>query len=490
MSFLHASMLSRLGIATGCVLATRGAPAAAVAASAFAFAASVGPAPVHAAPAAVGGAPDLAWAGRCPADPAGRPAQACIPRHAHGACAGHACVRVRLLHAFGAEPDDGRRPADGLALGPDGALYGAASGGGEHGFGRLFRLCVDGKETVLHDFRGRPGDGADPQAPPTPDGAGGLVGTTHLGGAHGLGSVYRLDASGAMRLLHSFAGGPHDGAHPQAPLLRARDGSFYGTTRDGGAHGAGLLFRLDPRGAYEALRSLGGGADALADPIGALAELDDGRIVAAASAGGRHGLGGVFDYRPGSRKLHTLVSLGAGSDCAMPMAGLVRARDGRLIATAYAGGPDNAGCVFSVSDSGQYQVLYALRGADDGAQPLSVPLEADDGSLYLSSSLGAAHGDGALLRLDVNGCPLVLHAFGRADVSVPSGALLRAADTRIYGTAPYGGTYDEGVIFVVLRPEPDAAGLAHAGGSLNAPESTPARPRAACSPRSPRRSAP
>ena len=406
------------------------------------------------------------------------------------ASAGLEPVRVRLLHAFGAEPDDGRRPADGLAVGPDGALYGATSGGGEHGFGRLFRLGTDGRETVLHDFRGRPGDGADPQAPPTPDGDGGLVGTTHLGGAHGLGTVYRLDAGGAMRQLHSFAGGPHDGAHPQAPMLRTRDGSFYGSTRDGGAHGAGMLFRLDPQGAYEALRSLGGGADALADPIGALAELDDGRIVGAASAGGRHGLGGVFDYRGGSAKLRTLVSLGADNDCAMPMAGLVRAHDGRLLGTAYAGGPDNAGCVFSVSDTGDYRVLYALRGADDGAQPLSLPLQADDGSLYLSSSLGAAHGDGALLRLDVSGSPLVLHAFGRADVSVPSGGLVRDARGRMYGSAAYGGTYDEGGIFVVSRPEPDGAGRAHAGASLNARESTPARPRAACSPRLPTRSAP
>lgn len=357
---------------------------------------------------------------------------------------------VRLVHAFGADGDDGRRPADGLASGPDGALYGATTGGGAHGFGRLFRLSPDGHATALHDFAGRPGDGADPEAAPTPDGAGGLLGTTHLGGAHGLGSIYYLDATGRMRLLHSFAGTADDGANPQAPLLRAGDGSFYGTTRGGGAHGAGMLFRITPEGAYEALGSFGGDDAALSDPLGALVQAGDGRILGVASAGGRHGGGGVFAYRARDPAPRTLVSMGAGNGCSMPMAGLARAADGRLLGTAYAGGPDNAGCVFSTSADGDYRVLYALRGAGDGAQPLSLPLYMPDGSLLLTSSLGSTHGDGALLRLDDDGrAACVLHAFGRADVSVPSGPLLAGAGGLLYGTAPYGGTHDEGGVFQV-----------------------------------------
>lgn len=374
--------------------------------------------------------------------------------------------RVELVHAFGEHADDGERPADGVSIGPDGALVGVTAGGGRHGFGRLFRLSLDGRETPLHDFAGAPADGADPEAAPTPDGEGGLYGTTLLGGAHRQGSVYHVDAAGSLRLLHSFGGAPDDGANPQAPLLHATDGNWYGTTRGGGRHGGGVLFRITRDGRYEAVAHFGDGealSEALSDPLGALVQHDDGAILGAASQGGRHGRGGVFSYQPldpDRRALRTLVSLGAGHDCAMPMAGLTRTRDGRLLGTAYAGGPANAGCVFALGPRGDYRVLYALRGAEDGSQPLSLPLQALDGRLYLTSSLGAAHGDGALLRLDVAGgvpevptaataatAATVLHAFGRADVSVPSGRLAQAADGRIHGSAPYGGSHDLGGVF-------------------------------------------
>lgn len=364
--------------------------------------------------------------------------------------------RVELLYAFGADAEGGTRPFDGVILAPDAGLVGVAAGGGEHGFGRLFRLDLDGREHALHDFAGGPADGADPEAGPTPDGSGGLYGTTQLGGAHRLGSVYHVDAAGSLRLLHSLGGGPDDGEHPQAPLLRVADAHWYGTARGGGKHAGGVLFRISEDGRYEALAHFGD-ADALSDPIGALTLGDDGAILGVASAGGRHGRGGVFSYQPRDSTLRTLVSLGAGRDCAMPMAGLMRTRDGRLLGTAYAGGPANAGCVFAIGPRGDYRVLYALRGAEDGSQPLSLPLEARDGSLYLTSSLGAAHGDGALLRLAPDGGePAVLHAFGRADVSVPSGRLAQGADGRIFGSAPHGGSHDLGGVFRATCP---AAGL-------------------------------
>jgi uncharacterized repeat protein (TIGR03803 family) len=43
--------------------------------------------------------------------------------------------------------------------------------------------------------------------------------------------------------LYSFTGG-NDGGNPQAALVQASDGSFYGTTGGGGAGGAGTVFRL------------------------------------------------------------------------------------------------------------------------------------------------------------------------------------------------------------------------------------------------------
>lgn len=70
-----------------------------------------------------------------------------------------------------------------------------------------------------------------------------FYGTTSDGGDHGLGSVFRLEPAGGITTLHSF--NSSDGANPQAGVIES-GGFIYGTTREGGAAGFGTIFRLDP----------------------------------------------------------------------------------------------------------------------------------------------------------------------------------------------------------------------------------------------------
>ena len=51
------------------------------------------------------------------------------------------------------------------------------------------------------------------------------------------GTVFKMDASGAVITLHFFAG--FDGSSPFSRLCQATDGTFYGTTTYGGALGYG-----------------------------------------------------------------------------------------------------------------------------------------------------------------------------------------------------------------------------------------------------------
>ena len=51
-----------------------------------------------------------------------------------------------------------------------------------------------------------------------------------------------MTPSGALTTLLYFDG--YNGANPRAPLVHAADGSFYGTTINGGANGFGTVFRL------------------------------------------------------------------------------------------------------------------------------------------------------------------------------------------------------------------------------------------------------
>jgi uncharacterized repeat protein (TIGR03803 family) len=75
-----------------------------------------------------------------------------------------------------------------------GNIYGTTSGGGASGRGVVFELTRSGgfwTESVLYSFAGG-NDGAAPYAGVTFDAAGNLYGTTTLGGAHSLGTVYSL----------------------------------------------------------------------------------------------------------------------------------------------------------------------------------------------------------------------------------------------------------------------------------------------------------
>src|ERR1700722_10263463 len=50
----------------------------------------------------------------------------------------------------------------------------------------------------------------------------------------------------ALTTLHSFSGGGGDGAYPTAGLTAGPNGTFYGTTKRGGAYGLGSIYQLTP----------------------------------------------------------------------------------------------------------------------------------------------------------------------------------------------------------------------------------------------------
>jgi uncharacterized repeat protein (TIGR03803 family) len=59
-------------------------------------------------------------------------------------------------------------------------------------------------------------------------------------------------ASLVMQTLHEFHYGP---SRPQGSLLEDSDGRFYGVTADGGAHGLGTVYRMTRQGVLTTLIS-------------------------------------------------------------------------------------------------------------------------------------------------------------------------------------------------------------------------------------------
>jgi uncharacterized repeat protein (TIGR03803 family) len=144
----------------------------------------------------------------------------------------------------------------GITRGPDGVIYGIAEGG-SYGLGEVFALrppTSQGgpwREEILYEFGTGTMDGKSPDGPPVfgPDGA--LYGTTTYGGDYNLGIVYRLAPSSVSRgawaeeILYNFGGYSGDGEEPQGALAIGSDGSLYGATETGGA-GYGTIFQLSP----------------------------------------------------------------------------------------------------------------------------------------------------------------------------------------------------------------------------------------------------
>ncbi len=210
-----------------------------------------------------------------------------------------------LLYAFTGGADGGG-PRASLVRDSQGNLYGMTTYGGEvssnwpAGAGVVFKLDDFGNESVIYTFTGG-SDGAIPVGPLFRDKHGNIYGMTSAGGAAvqnmfggvGLGVIFKIDASGVFRVLHTFTGGS-DGSLPQDGFVADTQGNLYGTAFYGGAFGAGVVFRLDAKGNFSVLYAFRGGSDG-ADPYSGLTQDSYGNLYGTTYSQGAHGYGVVYE---------------------------------------------------------------------------------------------------------------------------------------------------------------------------------------------------
>ena len=158
-----------------------------------------------------------------------------------------------------------------------------------------------------------------------------------------------------------------DGANPNAGLILATNGSFYGTTLGGGANGYGTVFKITAAGTLATLHS--------------------------------------FDMTDGES----------------PYAGLVQATNGNFYGTTGAGGSgeDNFGTVFEITPAGVLTTLHSFDIAD-GELPYGGLVQATNGTLYGTTSQGGNNSDGTIFSLSVGLGPFVetLPPYGKVGMSV------------------------------------------------------------------------
>jgi uncharacterized repeat protein (TIGR03803 family) len=298
-----------------------------------------------------------------------------------------------IYHFTGAT--DGDLPMSSLLMDKQGNLYGVTEIGGANGLGNVFKVTPDGVETTLYNFGASASDGANPICQLIWGQHQELLGTTVNGGANHYGVVFKVTLDGKASILHAFTG--DDGRFPHGGLVMDKAGNVYGDTFNAGAGSSGTIYRIDTKSAFSVLYTLSSATGFF--PYAALTLDKAGNLYGTATAGGAHNYGTVFELTK-SGALNVLYSFTGGADGSAPNASLFLDKLGDLLSTTSAGGTDDNGTVFSLAPNGKLTTLYAFTGATGSHSQAGLIKDKEEGSAWFyGSTYAGGSGNGVIFRV-------------------------------------------------------------------------------------------
>jgi len=294
---------------------------------------------------------------------------------------------------------DGGYPFASLIGDSAGNLYGTTADGGTSGQGTVFKIDTTGAESVLYNFAGGTTDGCYPYGGILTDVGGNMYGTTGSCGAYSEGTVWKIDTTGTETLLHSFAGGSTDGAYPYYTTLIRKKGSMYGLTEGGGASSTGVVYRINRKsGAVTVLHSFAGGTTDGCYPYGTPTIDPKGNLYGTTDSCGASSQGTVWEVS--KKGTATLVHSFAGgtTDGAYPLDGLNRDSKGNLYGVTEEGGANSTGTVFELSKNGTITLLHSFSYSSDGGYPVGAVIRVK-GTISGTAVDGGSSGYGTVWQL-------------------------------------------------------------------------------------------
>jgi uncharacterized repeat protein (TIGR03803 family) len=250
---------------------------------------------------------------------------------------------------------DGSFPTGGLVLARNGKFYGTTQLGGFYagclvGCGTVFEITHEGKLTTLYSFCSQANcpDGSMPSTGLVQAADGNLYGTTNWGG-NGAGVIFRLTLQGKMATFYTF-NAEAQGANPNS-LIEAADGSLYGTTQNGGVTGGGTIFRITLDGKLTVLTTLceERSPSCVFAPQAGLVQASDGNFYGTTISGGTYGDGAIFQLTPRGKLtvLYNFCSEACGGWS--PAAAMIQGTNGTLYGTTEGSSTQSQGTLFSWS---------------------------------------------------------------------------------------------------------------------------------------------
>ena len=317
-----------------------------------------------------------------------------------------------------AQPTGGLYPVAGLAEHTDGMLYGTTSGDFTAGsFGIAYKMSASGGTfTNFLFFKGQQVNdkGSTPLGTMTKASDGFFYGTTQYGGTGtvNFGTIYKINpTTGILTTVIEFTdnGANNKGAAPNAKLVDGGDGYLYGTTYGGGTLNIGTVFRL--RVSNGSLSTLATFTNASSPnpgkwPIGAMVLASDGYLYGTTVNGGAFNAGVIYRVNRTTGTVTTIVEFNDNAGVkqgAWPVGAMVQGNDGFLYGTTQNGGTGDHGTIFRVSLGGvltpKLLEFTGQTGAVKGEGPYAGMLKATDGRIYGTTQFGGSGNKGTVFRL-------------------------------------------------------------------------------------------
>ncbi|MDE2125053.1 MAG: hypothetical protein KGJ62_00500 [Armatimonadetes bacterium] len=369
---------------------------------------------------------------------------------------------VLTLHTFRAGDTDPSGTDATLTLGSDGNFYGISGLGGAYGLGCVYKITPVGAVSIVHSFNGNDGYGSNVPLVQASDTS--LWGVAQRGPTSG-GLLFRVTLAGSFSLVHAFT--PAEGSTPTGICL-ARDGNFY-CTLNFANQAQGSIVKVSATGAAQLLHAFRGAPDG-GRPQGAPVQASDGSLYGMASTGGANSVGAIYkiDTSLNETVFYSFTRAHPGSQVGLTYG------PGNALSGASRGGEE----LFTMPIGGSFTVLHTLTAAEGSIvhSPLLV-----NGTSLVGTAEGSSTGGGQLFSVTTSGVFSLISSFAASAGVFPFAGVTLGADGSYNGVTALGGTDADGLFWtarnggpvVAITPfgngnaegYPPAAGLLSAGGA-------------------------